>query len=259
MVTRNGLLLSFVCACGGSSHATSSSAATSSLEMKEPLAIARLVEMGGFLRKQDLFTVTGTTQTDEVLLSGQKVTLTSRVELDVHRPDRLHAIVDNERKKREFFYDGSRFTMYAPVMGYYATTSAPPTIRELITVLEQRFGIDMPFVDLFYWGTAEQRLDVLTSAIAIGPATVDGVPCDQFAFRQNGLDWQIWIEQGDRPLPHLLVLTTTDDPAQPQHTVTMRWNLSPKLTEDRFVFTPPRNGHQIAFNSLSSAEVTARR
>ena len=255
---RHGLLLSILCACGSGSQ-TSPTPVPPPASVKEQPAVARLVEMGGYLRQQSAFTVKGTTQTDEVLVSGQKVTLTSSVVLDVRRPDRLHAKIDSDRKKREFFYDGAKFTMYAPVMGYFATTAAPPTVRELIGVLEQRFGIEMPFVDLFYWGTAEQRIDTLTGAIAVGPSTVDGIPCDQFAFRQAGLDWQIWIEHGDRPLPRLLVLTTTDDPAQPQHTVTMEWNLNPKLPDAAFVFTPPKDTHEIAFNTLTPAEVTARR
>jgi hypothetical protein len=41
--------------------------------------------------------------------------------------------------------------------------------------------------------------------------------CEHYAFRQEGLDWQIWI-QGDYPLPRKFVIRTLTDDARPQHT-----------------------------------------
>jgi hypothetical protein len=39
----------------------------------------------------------------------------------------------------------------------------------------------------------------LTGAMAIGLATLRATPCDHYAFRQEGLDWQVWIQRGDKP------------------------------------------------------------
>ena len=45
----------------------------------------------------------------------------------------------------------------------------------------------------------------------VGPSVVGGVTCEQYAFRQADIDWQIWIQLGDYPLPRRLVATTTTD------------------------------------------------
>ena len=59
-------------------------------------------------------------------------------------------------------------------------------------------AFDMPLVDLFLWGSPQSTADrYITSAIDIGPSSVDGTTCEQYAFRQDGLDWQIWIQQGN--------------------------------------------------------------
>ena len=54
-------------------------------------------------------------------------------------------------------------------------------------------------------------------AVDIGPSAVDGMTCEQYAFRQEGVDWQIWIQLGDFPLPRKLVIRTLTDDAKPQH------------------------------------------
>ena len=39
-------------------------------------------------------------------------------------------------------------------------------------------------------------------------ATIDGLPCDHIAARTTqGVDFQVWIAQGDEPLPHRIVIT----------------------------------------------------
>jgi hypothetical protein len=41
------------------------------------------------------------------------------------------------------------------------------------------------------------------------------------------VDWQIWIADSGKPLPRKYVITTKDDPAQPQYMVLMsNWNVA---------------------------------
>jgi hypothetical protein len=220
----------------------------------DPEALALLTKMGAFLRKQRAFAVRSRMQTDEVLESGQKILLTSAGKLDVRRPNRLRAEVKSDRKHREFFYDGKSFTVHAPRMGYYATVDAPTTIAELIEVLTDRFGIELPLVDLFYWGTDQDRLDAITSAINVGPSTIHDTQTDHLAFRQPGLDWQLWVERGARPLPRKLVLTTTDDPTRPQHIVELDWDLAPQHDDGIFTFVPTPSSKRITFAESGARE-----
>ena len=201
-------------------------------------AIGALEDMGAFLRAQKQFTVEGDVTTDEILDSGQKVQLTSHTKIEVRRPDRLHAISTSDRKERELFYDGSNFTINSPRTGYYSTVDAPGTIAELVDFVDEQFEIQLPLADLFCGGTPSASTDMIYSAIDVGPATIDGVETDQFAFRQPGLDWQIWIESGERPLPRKLVLTTTDEP-QELHVATLEWDLDAKHAAGTFRLTAP--------------------
>jgi len=86
-----------------------------------------------------------------------------------------------------------------------------------------------------------------------GPSVVAGTTCEQYAFRQNGIDWQVWIQKGDHPLPRKLVITTTSDAARPQHTAVYAWNLAPSFNEAAFVFDPPPGAERVALAKGAAA------
>jgi hypothetical protein len=220
----------------------------------EPEAIAALVRMGAYLRALPAFGVRAETSTDEVLDTGQKIQLDSVVDIRARRPDRLRADVVSERKQRVFYYDGTTLTLYAPRVKLYAAVPAPPTIRETIDMAGERLGLDLPLADLFLWGTERAPTGDITRADHLGPGRIDGVECDQFAFRQAGVDWQVWIQKGASPVPRKLVITTTAEPAQPQYIAVLRWELSPTHDEAMFTFVPPPDAQKIAIRERGAGK-----
>jgi hypothetical protein len=217
----------------------------------DPEAMAALDKMGGFLRAQKTFSVDTESTTDLVLDSGQKVKRTSIAHLKVERPDKLRADIDSDEKTQQIFYDGKTFTIFQPQVGFYADFAAPPTLAEMADVAEKRYGIDLPLADLFYWGSDKSHAAHVTSAINLGPTVIKGVSCDHFAFRQPDVDWQIWIQRGDRPLPAKLVVTTVGVKAEPEHEVVMTWNLDARIDAHAFAFVPPPGAHKIQFEALA--------
>lgn len=212
----------------------------------DPRATHRLDDMGEFLRGQRGFTVHTTTETDYVLDDGQKVRLSASGDIKVRRPDHLRADMTSERKERQFFFDGKTFTIFSPKTGFYATVAAPGSISQLADKLETEYALQLPLVDLFRWGTQGVDESQFTSAKYLGPTKIGNVDVDQYAFRQPGLDWQIWIQRGAQPLPRKLLLTTTDDPARPEHEIVMDWNLGARHTDSEFAFHPPKDSTKIA-------------
>jgi hypothetical protein len=221
-------------------------AQTSAKSALDPGAVAALDRMGAYLRSLKAFQVRAATITEDVLEDGQKVQYASTTDLVATRtPDRLRAEVSSDRQERLYLYDGREFTLFAKRLGFYATTPAPPTLGELTDRLEERYDIEVPLVDLFKWGPSSSA--GITGAVDLGPSEVSGVTCRQYAFRQDGLDWQIWIQLGDYPLPRRLVATTTSDEARPQFTASYDWNLAPSFSASAFTFAPPADARRIVF------------
>jgi hypothetical protein len=78
------------------------------------------------------------------------------------------------------------------------------------------------------------------------------VLCDHYAFRQEDVDWQLWIERSDTSLPHELVITTTDEEEQPQYVALLTWTLTPQLDDTLFTFAPSADAHKIILREVAT-------
>jgi len=214
----------------------------------EPSAMVALDNMGRYLQTLKSFQVSATIEGDDVLDNGLKVQHGVTIDALARRPNGLRVQTTSDRSQRQYYFDGKEFTLVAPRLGYYATVAAPPTIGELVDKLDEKFGIEFPLVDLFRWGTAQAPADGITAAMNLGTGSVDGTTCGHYAFRQEGLDWQIWIQKGDFPLPRKLLLTTTTDEARPQYEAVYTWNLAPSYSDSAFTFAPTASNYRITLN-----------
>jgi hypothetical protein len=222
-------------------------------DLIDPLAMDALNEMGTYLRSLKDFQVTAAVTSEDVLEDGEKLMFAHTTDMLAVRPDKLRIDIQGDQKSRLFLYDGKTFTLFARRAGYYATVDAPPTIGQLIDVVSDKYDIELPLLDLFLWGSPRASANEITEASDFGPGDVGGITCEHYAFRQPGLDWQVWVQLGDHPLPKKLVLTTTTDEARPQHVSVLTWNLAPSYNDAAFVFDPPADAHKIPFAEQKSA------
>lgn len=219
-----------------------------------PDAVDAVKKMGAYLRSLKVFQVQGDITHDDVLDDGLIVQSSSKVDMLAVKPDRMRVEVTSDERQRLYLYDGKTFTAWGRLTNYYATVPAPPTIAELFQQVQEKYDIELPLIDLFKWGTNEDDINKIKTAIDAGPTTVEGVTCEQYVFHQEGVDWQIWIQLGDYPLPRKLVITTLTDEARPQHSITLAWNLAPSFNNAAFVFDPPPDAKRILFEGQNAAD-----
>ena len=155
----------------------------------------------------------------------------------------------SDRKARDVYYDGKSLTIYAPRVHFYTTVAAPPTIHETLKAAYDKYGIELPMEDLFRWGTPEDKHTDLKSGIVVGYAKIDGKDADQYAFRQGDVDWQIWIQRGDKPVPLKAVISSNDDPAAPAFSAMLRWNTAATFPDETFAFKAPADAKPITIAS----------
>jgi hypothetical protein len=232
--------------------ATSTSApAPKATPQVAPEALQALRRMSAYLGSLPVIDLTSQTSVDVVTVQGQRVQLDGAVHYKIRRPDAFVIEVDSDQKKRTFFYDGKQFTVFAPSFGYYATVPAPPTVRQTLAALETKFGIELPLEDLVRWSDPTEDPAVgLISGFVVGPDTLDGVATDQYAFRNADLDWQIWIQRGDKPLPLKVVIVDRTDPTEPNYVARLTWNASPTITQEDFTFRPGKDAKPIRLTEV---------
>jgi hypothetical protein len=223
----------------------------------DPAAIAALERMSAYLRSLQSFEARTATTMDMIteVTPGeeQKLQFAGTGLYRVRRPNSFFVEQRTDRRQRQYYYDGTNLTVYAPRMHYYAQVAAPATIAETVILLEERYNISLPLSDLFTWGTSAADTANMVTAQHIGFARIGEDECDHYAFRQGELDWQIWIRRGDQPLPRKVVITTREMEGQPQFTSELTWTLNPRFEDTVFTFTPSSEARriQIADNPAS--------
>ena len=236
-------------------HAQTTAAAKAAID---PAAMTALQGMGAYLRTLKTFQVEALTTNEDVLEDGLKTQYSGTVNILARMPDRLRADVSNERVERMYLYDGKTFTLFAKRLNYFATVPAPPTIGQLADKLDENYGIGVPLSDLFRWGTPGFSTEAITGAKDLGPSDVLGTTCQHYAFRQDDIDWQIWIQKGDNALPRKLVITTKTDEARPQTSAMYTWNLAPSFNDATFTFDPPAGAGKVVLAEIKAAAAATK-
>jgi hypothetical protein len=252
------LMLAAALGCGAfGAHAATKQAAHAAAPQPpaaqvDPQAVAAMVKMSAYLRTLQTFQITLQTQRDDVDVYGQLVTLSGKATYKVRRPDGLAIDLAMPMLTRQYFYDGKTLTVFDPKTGYYAKVQAPPTVRETLPFAKQQYGVELPLEDLFTWTEGDDRTKALTSAHYVGKTQVGDQTADQYAFRQPGIDWQIWIAAGDKPTPLRVVIVAANDLAHPQFESDIAWDFAVQFADDTFAFTPPANAREIQIHPLAA-------
>jgi hypothetical protein len=213
-----------------------------------PAATDLLKASTDFLACQQQFSVDTESSIEVVLGSGQKIQYDHTARVSVERPNKLRAERTGDLVDQVFYYDGESLTLHNPLANYYATTAAPATLEEMLDFAREKLNIVAPASDLLYKNAYDILMQDVTAGFVVGKGVVDGVRTNHLAFRAPHVDWQVWIEEGNRPLIRKMVITTRDKLNAPQFTfVTKNWNLEPKFNIDTFSFTPPKCPQKIEF------------
>lgn len=214
-------------------------------DMVEQDAVDALKQVSAYLASLKTVEISSQGSLDVVTGENQRIQLDGVTNYKIRPPG---FVIDyaSDIKSRRFIYDGKNFTIYSPKLGFYSTVAAPPTNRGVLDAIYKKFGIALPLEDLFRWADAEGvRQKDLKSAYFVGTATLDGVPTNHYALREEDVDWEIWIQQGAQPLPRKLVIVDRTDAAHPTYIARLTWKVNPTFADSDFQFVPDKNAKRI--------------
>lgn len=177
---------------------------------------------------------------------GQKLQLSSYSTAVVERPSKLSITRKGMFADAAFIYDGKTLAVQGKKQNVYAQIEAPGTIDDAILAYEAQTGIAAPGADLLFADAYAVLLRGVNRADYIGTTTIDGIECHHLAFREDDVDWQLWVQTGDTPLPMKYVITSKWQTAAPQFEIRYRnWNTRPTIAADTFVFTAPKGAENL--------------
>lgn len=199
-----------------------------------------LRSMSKFLAGTKAFSLVADTSLEFMTVDAQKLQLNGRATLIMERPARFYATRQGRFADAELFYDGSQLTVHGNSLKAYVQQDLPGTIDQAIAALETASGFSMPGADLLLSDPYAVLTMGVTSSSYHGLAVVGGVKAHHLAFRTPSIDWQIWVQDGEQPLPLKYVITTKRLAGAPQYSVEIgQWNLKPTIPAGRFKFVAP--------------------
>jgi hypothetical protein len=188
---------------------------------------------------------------DESLPSGQLVQIGRRSRVVVKRPDRMHLDTEGDDVNWELWYDGKALTILDRSVWEAASAEAPPTLDELLDAAVSKHGLTIPLSDLLYSDIKGPLLQNVQAARYLGLQTIEDHACHHMAFRQEVVDWQLWVDAATPPVPRKLVITYKLEPGHPQYVSVMRdWDLDPKLPDVSFTEDVPKGARMLTVNEF---------
>jgi hypothetical protein len=220
----------------------------------EPRAAELVRTMAKAVSALQTFEVATEFTLDVVLEGGQKLQYGGTSTGWLRRPNGLRSERMGERGATVLVYDGERVVLHVMPENFYATREAPGNLDAFLDFAQSRLDVAPPGIDLLYADGGLGLLEGVTSGMVVGTATIAGRRCHHVAFRAPGVDWQLWIEDGERPLPCRIVITTLDVAGTPEMSATFReWNTAPEISDSLFQFTPPEGAVEIQFSDPEAA------
>ena len=219
----------------------------------DPQADKVLRSMSSFLGSLSSFSMKASIENELVTDEGQKLQLSSSAEIAIKRPGKMQVTRKGMFADMEIIFDGKTFTLHDKDTNLYIQRKAPGTVDDAIRLFELETGLYAPGADLLF----ADSYPILKSGVKhgdyIGTTTFNGIEAHHLAFRENKVDWQLWIMVGNEPLPMKYVITSKWITAAPQFSVHFHdWKTRAQIPASQFEFSEPAGARRI--NAVSFNE-----
>ena len=182
---------------------------------------------------------------DIVQESGQKIKFSEIRKTTISRPNHLRAEArQSDGDESLLIFDGKLITLFNESENVYSQTDRPGDVDGAIRYAVGKMGMRVPLARMLTTTFPSEFQKMSTSVDYVERNTLGETPTDHIAGQTKDIDYQIWITKDN--LPERLVITYKNAPGQPQFRAQFSdWNLAPKISDETFIFTPPKGAEKI--------------
>jgi hypothetical protein len=202
-----------------------------------------------FLRARPAFSFAVESSYEAVQDDGVKLEFVRFQRYLVRRPDRLRIErEDATGARRTMLFDGSVITILDATQGLYAQASHAGDIDAAVDFVRDILSAPIPLAELLLNDPRPQVEWELEEASTIGTETIDGRRCEHVLLRNPDADVQLWIAQGEQPVPVRMVILYHEEEGRPVFRARFfDWHFQPEVPDDVFAFQAPEGAERIPF------------
>ncbi len=170
----------------------------------DPVSV--LSKMSSYLGGLEEYGFKAETMVEHSNNSGRTESDTEKIDVWIKRPDMLHSKVMGTERHRDLIYDATLVTLVDWNHNTISRLLVPNSIDAMLDTLTKQYGLVWPLADFLYHDPADILLEQVNNSVYLGVEKVSSFDCHRLEFTQENVDWQVWIESGDRPVPRKLVI-----------------------------------------------------
>ena len=217
-------------------------------------AEAILKAMSDYLAAQKTMSFTYQSAVEAVTPDFEKLQFVSSGTASLSRPDKLRVTRTGGFADVDVSFDGSTLTVHGKNLAAYASSEATGSVDERLDRLIGA-GMEAPGADLLAANAFNLLMTDVTSAKHISSAYVGGVECEYLTFRTPEIDWQIWIQSGDKPIPRRYVITSKHVGQAPQYTLEISdFKTGSEVANASYKIEIPANAKKVDLSELQSLD-----
>jgi hypothetical protein len=209
--------------------------------------------MAGVLAAADYLSYSGDDWTDYMGDDGHAIQEVGTFSVALARPDRLRidgAVAGNDVT---MVYDKGKVTFYERNRKLVTRTTTELGLDAYLDDLVTEYAIGIPGMDFIYTDPEESLMQWVDEGRYIGLVTLNGQACDHLAFRQEQVDWELWVEAGAQPVPRRLLIDETSSQEQFGYMATYQdWSFD-ALGEDTFAVDIAQGAEELSLDAFAKA------
>ncbi|MEA3467459.1 MAG: DUF2092 domain-containing protein [Thermodesulfobacteriota bacterium] len=235
----------------GSALAANAPAAAS---LHDAQAEARLKQMSDYMGGLKSFSADTYVVDEQIMGDGFKLAALRSGSIKIKRPDKLYISRTGVIRDQEVFFDGKNLVIYGKNLKMALTVPVKGDMDAALGTAAETFGKDVQGRDLISSDLYSPLMEVITESANLGVVKIGDRNCRQLAFRTDEVDMQLWVAEGDKPLPCRYTITSKWTHAAPQYTVTFdNWQVNQKLQDSDFTFTAPDGVKKVTVEAFKNA------
>jgi hypothetical protein len=204
-------------------------------------------KLGPLYKDAKVLRTEGVVETTITPDAGEKQVVKAKINVEYQRPNLFAMRAKQDKGGLEVISDGKAMFMCNTAKKEYTEAKAPKgldKVGETLQMVGVQYG--MLFQNVLAADPAEALLDGVTEGKHAGMEKVDGKECHHLKFKQEGLDWELWVAAEGQPFV-LKALSTREFPGGKMVSVETytNWKHNTEPTKDVFTFKAPEGAKKV--------------
>jgi len=215
-------------------------------QRQDSVAIYLLDRMSYGISDLNSFSLDLTTTYDVKVEELGLVKNSNRHNIIVSGPYKMSLLSEGDKGHKGFWYNNDQLHYYSFDNNNYGTLEAPGTIMNMIKLVHDNYGIEIPGVDFWYPSITDDLITGFPNIYFMGVTEVNKMRCFHIVASNKDLSVQIWLSDDVYFLPKKMVVTYLSETNSPQYeAVYSNWKLNEPFPESIFDYVAPPGANEI--------------